>query len=271
MADVAGVHDDEAARRACALAPSSLSRGCGRSASRRAQFGITRMPVRAGALLLEPLLASSRRSRRRGRRAAGTSRRGCRSTLTSTGFSSRLQLDRDLGEDVLADHDRAARRSRRATIRRRGRRRSAGRSCRGRRRAVGRARRRAERGHEIGQVVEAAPRRAASGRTRSSRRGRSRRRSAPLARELGTPAQPARDDGDVEVVGERLAELRQQVRRRLDARPVVLVEDEQARSAVGTAARLTSAVSEPPLRILFAVPAYWPAGAFGGPVWVRAR
>ncbi len=67
---------------------------------------------------------------------------------------------------------------------------------------------------------------------------------APRAR-LGV-AQPARDHVDVVVARERLAELRQQVRGRLDSRPVVLVEDEQARArrrraGLLHARRLTSA------------------------------
>ena len=51
---------------------------------------------------------------------------------------------------------------------------------------------------------------------------------APRRGQLVVAEQPAGDDGDVEVLGERLAELGQQVRRRLDSRPVVLVEDEHA-------------------------------------------
>ena len=43
-----------------------------------------------------------------------------------------------------------------------------------------------------------------------------------------------RDDGDVEVVGERGAQLVQQVCRRLDARPVVLVENEQPWTGIRT-------------------------------------
>ena len=49
-----------------------------------------------------------------------------------------------------------------------------------------------------------------------------------LGRVLVT-AQDAREHADLVLVGERLAELGQQMRRRLDAGPVVLVEDEQAR------------------------------------------
>ena len=47
--------------------------------------------------------------------------------------------------------------------------------------------------------------------------------------------QHARDDLDVVLLGERLAELGQQVRGRLDAGPVVLVEDEDPRAIGGLA------------------------------------
>ncbi len=73
------------------------------------------------------------------------------------------------------------------------------------------------------------------------------------------------DDSDVVVGGERLAELGQQVRRRLDARPVVLVEDEQAWPAGRVHAGKANVW---PVRILFATPAHWPAVGFGGPIWV---
>ena len=46
-------------------------------------------------------------------------------------------------------------------------------------------------------------------------------------RKLLVAAQHARQHADLVLVGERLAELGEQVRRRLDARPVVLVDDEQ--------------------------------------------
>ena len=51
--------------------------------------------------------------------------------------------------------------------------------------------------------------------------------------------QHAGHDGDVVLVGERLAELGEQVRGRLDAGPVVLVEDEEAwlRSGLGQGAK----------------------------------
>ena len=51
-------------------------------------------------------------------------------------------------------------------------------------------------------------------------------------------AQPAGDDGHVVLGGERLAELGQQVRGGLDPGPVVLVEDEETRTAVRHAKRL---------------------------------
>ena len=74
---------------------------------------------------------------------------------------------------------------------------------------------------------------------------------------------------DRRIVRERLAELGEEVGRRLDARPVVLVEDEQARrSARGADTRRKAnvqRVDDRPLRILFAAPAWWPAAAFGGP------
>ena len=86
--------------------------------------------------------------------------------------------------------------------------------------------------------------------------------------------QVAGDDGDVVVVGERLAQLRQQLRRRLHPRPVVLVEDEEPwfpLACPGPSRRRTvtcRAVRRAPLSILLASPAYWPARAFGGPVVV---
>ena len=46
--------------------------------------------------------------------------------------------------------------------------------------------------------------------------------------------QAPRDHGHVVLVRERLAELGEQVRRRLDAGPVVLVEDEQVRAAAAS-------------------------------------
>jgi hypothetical protein len=49
-----------------------------------------------------------------------------------------------------------------------------------------------------------------------------------LARILLVPPQNAGDDLDVVLLRERLAELGQQVRRRFDAGPVVLVEDENS-------------------------------------------
>ena len=54
----------------------------------------------------------------------------------------------------------------------------------------------------------------------------------PLVVRVVLPAEQAsRDHGHVVVGRERLAELREQVRGRLDPRPVVLIEDEQARTA----------------------------------------
>ena len=51
-------------------------------------------------------------------------------------------------------------------------------------------------------------------------------------RKVGAALEPSGDDGDVELLGERLAEVGEQVRGRLDPRLVVLVENEDARSAV---------------------------------------
>ena len=50
-----------------------------------------------------------------------------------------------------------------------------------------------------------------------------------LARRILVAVQDARDDLDLVVLGERLAELGEEVRGRLDAGPVVLVQDEDAR------------------------------------------
>ena len=70
----------------------------------------------------------------------------------------------------------------------------------------------------------------------------------------------------------------EELRGRLDAGPVVLVEDEEARPprlsvrSLHATRRLTSSRDgRRRLRILFAHPAYWPATAFGGPIWVEAR
>ncbi len=74
---------------------------------------------------------------------------------------------------------------------------------------------------------------------------------------------------DLVLVGERLAELGEQMRRRLDARPVVLVDDEQAGlGGVGHGGRTlpSTPMEGAALRILFAAPAWWPAVAFGGPI-----
>ena len=49
------------------------------------------------------------------------------------------------------------------------------------------------------------------------------------------------DDGDVVVAGQRLAQLREQLRRRLDAGPVVLVEDEDPRAGAHRLLTLTHA------------------------------
>ena len=61
------------------------------------------------------------------------------------------------------------------------------------------------------------------------------------------PVEPARDHRHVVIGRERLAQLGEQVRRRLDAGPVVLVEDEQPRTAGRGHRRV---------RILTAVPRY---------------
>ena len=50
-----------------------------------------------------------------------------------------------------------------------------------------------------------------------------------LGRQVTVAVEVPGDDRHVVVGGERLAELREQLRRRLDARPVVLVEDEDPR------------------------------------------
>ena len=75
-------------------------------------------------------------------------------------------------------------------------------------------------------------RRASSARTTSTGRGRSRRRSARSRRGWSSwPCRTPGDDRDVHIVGQRLAQLGEQLRRRLDSGPVVLVQDEQARLA----------------------------------------
>src|SRR5205807_1368252 len=66
--------------------------------------------------------------------------------------------------------------------------------------------------------------------------------SLALSRLVLVPVQDSRHDLDVVVLHERLAELGEQVRRRLDARPVVLVEDEEAGSAQGLGHLVVSAV-----------------------------
>ncbi len=58
-----------------------------------------------------------------------------------------------------------------------------------------------------------------------------------LPRLVLVPVQHAGDDLDLVVLGERLAQLRQEVRGRLDARPVVLVQDEDSRAFAALATR----------------------------------
>ena len=139
------------------------------------------------------------------------------------------QLRRDLGEHVLADHEQRhaeALGDREADV--------------ADHRRVGHAE------HEVGSraasapasselpmyddVVEPAQPEVASARTPSRRRGRSRPRSALLAfAAVLVPVQDAGQHADLVLVREGLAELGEQLRRRLDAGPVVLVDDEQAR------------------------------------------
>ena len=66
-----------------------------------------------------------------------------------------------------------------------------------------------------------------------------------LPRLVLVPVEHARDDLDVVVLREGLAELRQEVRGRLDARPVVLVQDEDSRAFAAFGHRLRLA-SDPP-------------------------
>ena len=96
----------------------------------------------------------------------------------------------------------------------------------------GRAEPAPQRAREVGQVVE---------RAAAQRRAVVRRRvdaddldAVPplVVRVVLVPEQPARDDRHVVLVRERLAELGQQLRGRLDPGPVVLVEDEQALAAL---------------------------------------
>ena len=180
----------------------------------------------------------------------------------------------DLGEDVLADDEERhaeAPRDERARCRRRW----AGRSCRGRGRAArrGAPSARCRRGSSRSSRPAGG---AASGRRSSSARARSR---TPFRISLDgqvVPMEVPGDDRDVVVVGERLAELREELRGRLDPRPVVLVEDEDPRPGarghdrgrVDDRRPRTLRACAAPLRILLASPAYWPAHAFGGPVVV---
>jgi hypothetical protein len=48
------------------------------------------------------------------------------------------------------------------------------------------------------------------------------------ARQIRKGPKPAGDDGDVEVLGKSLTQLGEQMRRRLDARPVILIQNEEA-------------------------------------------
>jgi hypothetical protein len=73
-----------------------------------------------------------------------------------------------------------------------------------------------------------------------------------LVRQLVAVEMPG-DDGDVVVAGQRLAELREQLRGRLDAGPVVLVQDEDPRAHAHRPLTLTHAprrvrADAPPLR-----------------------
>ena len=77
--------------------------------------------------------------------------------------------------------------------------------------------------------------------------------------------QDSGDDCHLKIFGQRLAELRQQLRRCLDPRPVVLVQDEQTRLAACRQGEQGYPEGRP-LRILFAAPAWAPSRAFGGPV-----
>ena len=81
---------------------------------------------------------------------------------------------------------------------------------------------------EVAHVVERPPPELARGRTRWTRT-----RTIPTPSCVVSPGRRARErsrhDRHLELVGERAAQVGEQLRRRLDARPVVLVEDEHAR------------------------------------------
>ena len=170
----------------------SLSRARGVNASTSTQFGITTTLPGSRALLGEP----------RAHRLADRDDAVGALEVEADRVAQRcdddrvvepLQLDRDLGEDVLADHDerRAEPARRRAAQRRRSR---AGRSCTARRRdARHGARSRATARGTSSSSSRAA--RGAAGRTRSTRRGRSRRRRgapSPVRFPGRPPSRPSR-------------------------------------------------------------------------------
>ena len=100
VTDVAGVHDDEAVVEVVLARPLVVAR-LRRDRGRVDPVRDHREPLGGRPLLLEPLAASSRRSRRPGRRGGGraderASRRDRDRVLEPP------ELDRDLGEDVLA-------------------------------------------------------------------------------------------------------------------------------------------------------------------------
>ena len=91
VADVAGVHDDEACRRARARATTRCRCGCGRESRRVDPVRDHDDPLRRRALRPRAARASSRRSRRCGRHGAGRARRAPRSSADERrGFSSRF-------------------------------------------------------------------------------------------------------------------------------------------------------------------------------------
>ena len=230
MADVARVHDDEALRQAGARAPTRCRAAAARTLDASPQFGITRIRSGGDALLLERAASSCRRSRPRGRPSAATGRRAAAARRTTTGLRSRPSLTAISGKTSCAITSSGARK-RAATTR------AIAPTNGGSVMQTTRSGRRANRPFQsdpehVRQVVQARGATAASARTRSSGRGR----SATPFRSCwagGLAARRAGDHGHVVVGGERLAELGQEVGGRLDAGPVVLVQDENALPAHG--------------------------------------
>ena len=103
VADVAGVHDDEACRRARCSATTRCRAASGRQRGVSTQFGITLDALGARALLVSRRCIVSPIATTRSARSTQSAEQ--RRTSLSTAGSRAAELDRDLGEDVLADDD----------------------------------------------------------------------------------------------------------------------------------------------------------------------